>query len=180
MCSAQGTTEAAGYTIDFFEQRGTSSALESQAYRGFRVNRKLAQKSAYRDYAATLNRFQEERLSSAVDADRNQKAYWNALAGARVAAAAQGQAGQTVNDVSEALAVQSEGYESVRRTNLSWTGEQLKRQLEAIKDNMQGSIWRGLPGPISRPSAWALAVNILGSFAKDADAKIKESQKGDD
>lgn len=123
--------------------------------------------AARHQYQGIADRTMQARAAAAQDVQNAMSEYRRASASSRVAAAAGGVMGASVDESAQDFASRFENYHSARMKNLSWEEAQLLASARGIESQHRGRVEGTMFAPVAMPSAMGLVASI-GQGVMDA------------
>jgi hypothetical protein len=148
------------------QQKQADAMYEHQTKQG-ELQRQIAADAARHQYMGLLKRQSQAKEAAAQDVQSALGKTMSANAAARVAAAAGGVSGTSVNEGVSQFGRQFEEYTANRMTNLSWEEDQILASMEGVNAQQAGRNAASIGDPIAMPNALG-ALGALGGAAFDA------------
>lgn len=167
MMNAQFAMSALTIGAQYIGQQRQADAMEE--YQDLKMERTqaAAADAARFQYQGLLERQNQVREQAALDVQDALTRTAEAQASARVAAAAGGVAGGSVDEGIGQFSREYEDWASRRMTNLQWEEDQIYASMQSVKAQQEGRVNQAMGQPIQDPSLLG-ALGQMGAAAFDA------------
>ncbi|QDP54788.1 MAG: hypothetical protein Unbinned5784contig1000_31 [Prokaryotic dsDNA virus sp.] len=167
MANMQFAMSALTIGAQYMGQKEQAEATYQWQEEQAKATQKVAADSARHQYMGLIMRGEQARAAAAQDIQGALGQTVEASARARVASAAGGVTGTSVDEASSNFAMQYEDFASNRMTNLSWEEDQIAMSMEGVRAQQEGRNQASIGDPIAMPSPFG-ALAQMGSSAFDA------------
>ena len=167
MMNAQFAMSALSIGAQFIGQQKQADALYEHQERQGERQRQIAADAARHQYMGLLKRQSQAKEAAAQDVQSALSKTMQANAAARVAAAAGGVTGASVDEGISEFGRQFEQYTANRMTNLSWEEDQILSSMAGVEAQQAGRVEASIGNPIAQPNVIG-ALSQMGAAAFDA------------
>ena len=167
MANAQFAMSALTIGAQFLGQQKQADALYEHQERQGQRQRQIAADAARHQYMGLLKRQSQAKEAAAQDVQSALSKTMQANAAGRVAAAAGGVSGASVDDGISEFGRQFEQYTANRMTNLSWEEDQILSSMAGVEAQQAGRVEASIGNPIAQPNIFG-ALTQMGASAFDA------------
>ena len=167
MMNAQFAMSALTIGAQYIGQQKQADALYEHQERQGERQRQIAADAARHQYMGLLKRQSQAKEAAAQDVQSALSKTMQANAAARVAAAAGGVSGASVDEGISEFGRQFEQYTANRMTNLSWEEDQILSSMAGVEAQQAGRFEASIGNPIAQPGVLG-ALGQLGAAAFDA------------
>lgn len=167
MANMQFAMSALAIGAQYIGQQKQADAMEEYQQLKTERTQAAAADAARVQYQGLLERQSQVRQQAALDVQDAMTQTAEAQASARVAAAAGGITGVSVDEGINQFSREYEDWASRRMTNLSWEEDQIAASMLGVQAQQEGRVNQSMGSPIMQPSPFA-ALSQLTSSAFDA------------
>jgi hypothetical protein len=167
MANMQFAMSALTIGAQYMGQRTQADAMERFQQDKMERTKVAAADAARIEYQGMLDRQDQVRQSAAMDVQDAMTQAAEATGSARVAAAAGGVAGGSVDEGISQFGREYEDWASRRMTNLAWEEDQIFSSMQSIRSKQEARVNSAMGDPIQDPSLIG-ALGQMGASAFDA------------
>lgn len=167
MANMQFAMSALTIGAQYMGQKQQADSLAKHQKEKLERTQVAAADAARLDYQNLLERQNQVRQSAALDVQDALSQTIEAQSSARVAAAAGGVTGGSVDEGVTQFGREYEDWASRRMTNLSWEEDQILANMQSVRSRQEARVNAAVGNPIAQPSL-AGALGQMGASAFDA------------